>query len=96
MNHFDSNLQTWAMALFDELRQLSYDGTGISRMTYGPSESQAMATVAEHAVAEGLCVEYDAAANLIITLPGADASRPFAACEALSSIWVLSISPHRL
>jgi N-carbamoyl-L-amino-acid hydrolase len=80
MNHFDSNLQTWAMALFDELRQLSYDGTGISRMTYGPSESQAMATVAEHAVAEGLCVEYDAAANLIITLPGADASRPFAAC----------------
>lgn len=80
MKRFDLDLQAWARALFDELHQLSYDGTGISRTTYGPSESQAMAVVADRAAAEGLCVEYDAAANLIITLPGEDADRPFAAC----------------
>ena len=80
MSHFDLELQAWAETLFDELRTLSYDGSGISRMTNGPSESQAMATVAERAIAEGLCVDYDAAANLIITLRGEDDNRPFAAC----------------
>ncbi len=79
-HRFDASLQTWATTLFDELYQLAYDGTGTSRMTYGPGESQAMAVVAERAVAEGLCVEYDAAANLIVALPGQDVGRPFAAC----------------
>ncbi len=68
------------MALFKQLHTLSFDGTGVSRMTYGPSETQAMETVAEYAAAEGLCIDYDAAANLTITLPGEHADRPFAAC----------------
>jgi N-carbamoyl-L-amino-acid hydrolase len=77
---FDQDLQNWAIALFEELKTLSHDGVGISRMTYGGSETDAMKLVAKRAEAEGLATAYDAAANLVITLPGQQEHRPFVAC----------------
>lgn len=66
--------------LFDALRKQSFDGVGISRATYGAGESAAMALVAEAARAEDLAVHYDAAANLVIDLPGTDPALPLAVC----------------
>ena len=80
MVHLDHDLRPWAIRLFDALHAISHDGRGISRMTYGPGETEAMHLVAERATAEGLSVEYDAAANLVITLPGQRADLPFVAC----------------
>jgi N-carbamoyl-L-amino-acid hydrolase len=80
MVHLEHDLRTWAMTLFEELRTTSYDGTGISRMTYGASETQAMTLVADRAAAEGLIVDYDAAANLVMTLPGKRPDLPFVVC----------------
>lgn len=77
---FTPDLKDWAVALFDELRRMSFDGVGISRATYGEGESRAMAIIAAAAEREGLGVAYDAAANLVITLPGQRPELPFAAC----------------
>lgn len=76
---FDAGLRRWAEGLFDRLREISFDGVGISRATYGTGETEAMRLIAEAASGEGLEVAYDAAANLVITLPGAAADRPVAA-----------------
>lgn len=76
---FDDGLRRWAEGLFERLREISFDGVGISRATYGAGETEAMRLIAEAASSEGLDVEYDAAANLLISLPGTDASRPVVA-----------------
>ena len=73
-------LKGWAVDLFEALRVQSFDGVGISRATYGEGESRAMALVADAAAQEGLTVAYDAAANLVISLPGERSDLPFAAC----------------
>ncbi len=57
-------------ALFEKLRAQSFDGVGISRETYGPSETDAMKLVEDAAHAHGLLTNWDAARNLIIKLPG--------------------------
>jgi N-carbamoyl-L-amino-acid hydrolase len=76
----DPSLRQLAGTLFASLREASHDGVGITRETYGESETRAMALVAAAAEAEGLAVATDAAANLVVTLPGADAGAPFIAC----------------
>lgn len=76
----DQELRDWAITLFDELHALSHDGVGISRMTYGAGETEAMTLIADRAQAEGLSVAYDAASNMVITLPGEQVDRPFVAC----------------
>ena len=73
-------LKDWAVALFETLRDQSRDGAGISRESYGDGETQAMRTLAEAARAEGLEIAIDAAANMIISLPGSDAAAPAVAC----------------
>jgi len=56
--------------LFDQLRAQSFDGVGISRETYGPSETQAMELIERIALDHGLESDWDAARNLIVRLPG--------------------------
>lgn len=73
-------LKDWAVALFETLREQSQDGVGISRESYGEGETRAMQTLAEAARAESLEVATDAAANMIISLPGSDAAAPAVAC----------------
>ncbi len=73
-------LKAWAIELFEELRRQSGEGVGINRPTYGAGETRAMETIAETARGEGLTVEIDAAANVVITLPGEDDVAPAVAC----------------
>ena len=78
--HIGDELRDWAVTLFDELARLSHDGVGISRPSYGEAETAAMKVIAEAAGAEGLAVEYDAAANMVVSLAGRHPHLPFAAC----------------
>ncbi len=66
--------------IFDDLAELGRDGPGISRPTYGEGETQAMEYCAALAREEGLTAEYDAAANLVIELPGKDPDAPRIVC----------------
>ncbi|MBE0532961.1 MAG: Zn-dependent hydrolase [Rhodospirillales bacterium] len=75
-----ADLKAEAVALFERLAAQSADGVGITRASYGESETLAMKTVAEAAVACGLEVESDAAANMTVTLPGTEAGAPAVAC----------------
>ncbi|WP_235035370.1 Zn-dependent hydrolase [Roseomonas sp. 18066] len=61
-----------AFRLFDELREKSFDGVGITREAYGPGEAMAHATVQREAEALGLEVTADPVGNLYMTLPGTD------------------------
>jgi N-carbamoyl-L-amino-acid hydrolase len=61
-----------AERLFDELREATFDGVGITRDAYGEGERKAHAIV--RAAAEGLGLECraDPVGNLLMTLPGGD------------------------
>ncbi|MEO9188482.1 MAG: M20/M25/M40 family metallo-hydrolase, partial [Acetobacteraceae bacterium] len=61
-----------AAALFEGLRERTFDGVGVTRDAYGPGEQAAHDLV--RATAEGLRLEtdIDAAGNLYMTLPGTD------------------------
>jgi N-carbamoyl-L-amino-acid hydrolase len=63
-------------ALFDELRAGSRDGGGVTRDTYGPGEQFAHRLIGARAEAMGLETRRDHAANLFMTLPGADRATP--------------------
>ena len=63
-------------ALFDELRDGSRDGEGVTRDTFGPGEQFAHQLIAKRADAMGLETRRDHAANLFMTLPGEDRSAP--------------------
>ena len=63
-------------ALFDELSAGSRDGDGVTRDTYGPGEEFAHRLIAAHAENMGLETRRDHAANLFMTLPGADRRTP--------------------
>jgi len=66
----------WVSRLFDRLRADGLDEPGVSRDPYGAGEQRAHASVAAVARGLGLEIEGDAAANLYMTLPGTDRSRP--------------------
>ena len=66
----------WVGRLFDQLRQDGLDEPGVSRDSYGAGEQRAHASVTAIARDLGLEVSGDAAANLYMTLPGADRSLP--------------------
>jgi N-carbamoyl-L-amino-acid hydrolase len=72
-------MEGFAVALFEKLRQNSFDGVGITRESYSPGETVAHDIIAQAARDEGLQVESDAAKNLIIALPGRESGR-FVAC----------------
>jgi N-carbamoyl-L-amino-acid hydrolase len=69
-----------AERLFDRLRADGFDGTGITRDSFGAGETRALAIVEAEAQAIGLATTRDAAANLVVTLPGTDPTLPAIAC----------------
>jgi len=72
-------LRSMAEVLFSQLREMSFDGVGISRETYGPSETAAMQVIEATARQHGLESTWDGARNLLIRLPGRDPSSPVVA-----------------
>jgi N-carbamoyl-L-amino-acid hydrolase len=68
-----------AADLFATFRDMSFDGVGISRETYGPGETAAMEVIERVAVAHGLSTSWDAARNLGVRLPGRDDRLPVVA-----------------
>ena len=75
----DDALRPLATELFAELRRMSFDGVGVTRESFGPLESAAQELIARTAAQHDLLVEHDRARNLVITLPGREADRPFIA-----------------
>ncbi|MEG3131072.1 Zn-dependent hydrolase [Pantoea cypripedii] len=65
-----------AETLFAQLREMSFDGKGITRDAYGPGEQRAHDLVSQLARKLGFEVMTDAAVNLYIILPGADRHAP--------------------
>ena len=65
-----------AARLFDELRERSRDGLGVTREAYGPGERMAHALARREAEALGLEVSADPVGNLYMVLPGTDRAQP--------------------
>ena len=61
-----------ARQMFDELGRLTGDGIGITRECYADGESLAIDLLRSVAEAHGLVTSVDAAANLLVRLPGDD------------------------
>jgi len=76
----DARVRKLAAELFDALREATGDGVGITRQSYGAGESAALDIVDAKARALGLATERDAAANLVVTLPGREPELPYLAC----------------
>lgn len=66
--------------LFTALGKIGGGGKGISRHAYGPDESAALDLIETVALRYGLETTRDAAANLVVTLPGTDPALPAVAC----------------
>lgn len=77
-----AELRALSSTMFDDLRRLSGDGIGVNRETYGAGEQAAMDYCVALAGAEGLASRFDEAANLIVELPGQDASAPVVICAS--------------
>jgi N-carbamoyl-L-amino-acid hydrolase len=76
----EPDLAALARTLFEALRAADFDGVGITRETYAAGETAAMRRVEAIAREAGLACAWDEAANLRITLEGADPRLPAAAC----------------
>jgi len=70
----DAGLRALAQELMDRLREMSFDGVGISRETYGAGETAGMELIEQTARHYGLESAWDPARNLRISLPGTDES----------------------
>lgn len=79
-DHFPGTaLRPLAERLFDQLRELSHDGVGITREAFGAKETAAQDVIAAAALEYGLTVGHDRARNLVVSLAGQDACAPFIA-----------------
>jgi N-carbamoyl-L-amino-acid hydrolase len=72
--------RTLAVELFDTLRTRFADAEGVTRESLGAGEEEALGIIRTVAEAHGLTTETDAAANLVISLPGRENETPFVAC----------------
>ena len=70
------SLKEIAAWLFDELRQRTADGPGITRECYSEGEERAISLFREFSEAQGLHCWRDAGTNLVVALPGDDGSKP--------------------
>ena len=75
----DSYWRNRIQSVFTQLRELSSDGVGVTRPSYGRAETLGLDHIAELATEGGLAVERDAAANLVVTLAGRDPVLPVVA-----------------
>ena len=69
-----------AETMFRDLRTATSGRLGVTRESYGSGEDKAIALVGETARRHGLETATDGAANLVISLPGRSADRPYIAC----------------
>lgn len=75
-----ADLQPTAEKLFADIQKISFDGIGITRESYGRSETVVAEYLSDFARSEGLMVSHDSAANLLFSLPGAPSDQ--------TSIWI--------
>lgn len=73
------DLQRFAVDLFQTFRDMSFDGVGISRETYGPAETAAIEVIERIGRDHGLETAWDAARNLRLRLPGREPGLPVVA-----------------
>ena len=73
-------LRPVAEKLFADVRELSFDGVGVTRESYGPRESATADLLRRFAETEGLATETDRAGNLVFTLPDTPADVPAVWC----------------
>ena len=59
-----------AEKLFSDVRELSFDGVGVTRESYGRGESATAAYLRDFASAHGLAARTDRAGNVVFGLPG--------------------------
>ncbi|PIE66286.1 MAG: Zn-dependent hydrolase [Desulfobacterales bacterium] len=78
ITHFDVRAE--AERLFADLEQTSTDSVGITREAYGEGEQEALKLFESFGRRFGLETGVDDAANLVVTLPGKDSSRPAIVC----------------
>ena len=69
-------LQALANSLFAEVRELSADGVGVTRESYGRGESAVGDYLRDFAQSQGLAVDVDQAANLHFRLPDTPIDNP--------------------
>lgn len=69
----------FAAGLFGTLREMSFDGVGISRETYGTGETVAMQMIESLALESGFEANWDAARNLVVRLVGREPDLPVVA-----------------
>lgn len=67
---FDQADREHAAELFEAVRKVSAARRGVTRPSYSEAETAAMEALAATARAAGLSVRYDAAANLVVEMPG--------------------------
>jgi len=69
-----------AERLFAALREISFDGVGITRECFTDTETQAMALIEAEAQRLGFATEWDDGANLWAVWPGTEPELPAVAC----------------
>ena len=73
---FDKADRDYAAELFESVRKISTARLGVTRPSYSDVETAALQVIASAAQQSGLSTRYDAAANLVVELPGAPAQKP--------------------
>jgi N-carbamoyl-L-amino-acid hydrolase len=73
---FDKSDREHAAELFEAVRKLSAARAGVTRPSYSEAESATLAVLEQAARKAGLSTRFDAAANLVMELPGAPAGKP--------------------
>jgi N-carbamoyl-L-amino-acid hydrolase len=72
---FDAADREQAAELFEAVRKLSAARVGVTRPSFSDAETAAMGVIADAAARAGLETRHDAAANLVIEMPGQPADR---------------------
>ncbi|PHK95586.1 Zn-dependent hydrolase [Pseudoroseomonas rhizosphaerae] len=80
MLSLEAELDGLAGRLFGALREMSFDGVGITRECFTDTETAALRLIEAEARRLGLETEWDAGANLWATLPGREPELPAIAC----------------
>ena len=73
---FDKTDREYAAELFESVRKLSTARLGVTRPSYSDTETAALQVIASAAQQLGLSTRYDAAANLVMEMPGAPTEKP--------------------
>ena len=73
---FDPTDREYASELFESVRKISAARLGVTRASYSDVETAAINIVGEAARSAGLATRFDAAANLVVEIPGAPAGKP--------------------